>query len=347
MDGWRSVLAAAVLPAVASCAPSLDKSSDVAPSPQRAAIALATPAVTAYVGPPRGRGAMPGVRATRKTKSLAAAGLDVANLPPLETLRPGPKQRVMRTFSEALGVPCVGCHAADGDFTADTRRKRVARRMWDEIVRVVKLSDGSPIYCDSCHDGALFHLDRRDPKGLSSYMCDTMVGGLERTDGRPHDCTTCHGDPPDLHLLTTWKATPAPVIVDVCATFGSACLVSHKASTPASRSEATPLITPQWPIEGPREPRDCGPQGASCPLAAWMRLVVAPAFAKQDPAELWSALDRVAKFAPENAPFVAAAKTASEAVLLGDWVAVRSACGACHAEHKAAWRATSRTRAPQ
>jgi hypothetical protein len=264
--------------------------------------------------------------------AIAAAGLDVANLPPLETLAPGPKQRVMRTFTEALGVPCIGCHA-DDEFKADTRRKRVARRMWNEIVRVVAMKDGAPVYCDSCHDGALFHLNRGDTKELSAYMCNELVDRLRRVDGRSHDCTTCHGDPPDLHLLESWKAAPAPDIV--------------RDAPNAINRAASGLVVPQWPIEGPRNPTDCGPNGAGCALAAWMRLIVTPAMHDERREELARSLERVAAFAPEMESFVAKALAAAAAARRGDFRTVNSECGDCHAEHKASWRANHRTRAPK
>jgi hypothetical protein len=258
--------------------------------------------------------------------ALARAGLDVRNLPPLESLAPGPKQRVMRTFTEALGIPCFDCHSED-DFKADTRRKRVARRMWNEIVRVLATRDDEPVYCDSCHDGAIFHLDRADAKLIAGYMCNVMVGGFKRVDGRTHDCTTCHGDPPDFELLANWKLSAAPDI-------------THDANTPQ-------VIVPTWPIERLRAPADCGGNGERCPLNAWMRLVVAPAASKLDDRQgLATALERVALFAPEDESFVRAAKTAAAVARSGDRAKLRDACGACHAEHKATWRERHRTRAP-
>jgi hypothetical protein len=291
-------------------------------SPQEDSPHLATPAVPAYVGPPRGRGAMPGVRATRMAAALEAAGLDVANLPPLESLAPGPKQRVMRTFSETLGVPCIGCHSEEG-FRADTRRKRVAKRMWNEIVRVLATSaGGAPVYCDSCHEGALFHLDRHDPEAVTRYMSKAMVGGFRRRDGRSHDCTTCHGDPPDFHVTETWKATAAPDI-------------THDEHAPG-------VLAPQFPTEGPRAPADCGENDEHCPLAAWMRFVVAPAAVSQNADALSRALLDVARFAPDDEGFRRAASVAADAARRGDAAATQETCGACHKTYKAAWRATRR-----
>src|SRR3954467_4762947 len=94
----------------AACAASRDPAAAPATARAPSGVELATPAVTAYLGPARGLGAMMGVRPSRMGDALARAGLDVANLPPLESLAPGPKQRVMRTFSEALGLPCLDCH---------------------------------------------------------------------------------------------------------------------------------------------------------------------------------------------------------------------------------------------
>jgi hypothetical protein len=257
-------------------------------------------------------------------EALAKAGLSIEDLPPLEKLAPGPRQRVMRTFTEALGVPCTGCHAEDS-FRADTRRKRVARRMWDDLVRVLRTKDGAPVYCDSCHDGALFHLDRHAPAETAAYMSRAMVGGLQRTDGRTHDCTTCHGDPPDFTLLTTWKASPAPDIVKA------------GADAPA----------PTWPLETPRRPVDCGLQAAGCPLDAYMRLVIAPLAARGDRDSLPAALEKVASYAPDLPSFVDGAHRAAAAAKTGSRADLSRACGECHEEHKALWRAERRGTSPR
>lgn len=304
--------------------PRLDAPSRQASLPD--GVVLATPAVSEYKGPARGLGAMGGVHPSRMEGALRRAGLDIRALPPLETLPPGPKQRVMRTFSEALGVPCLGCHAPGDDFKADTKRKRVARRMWNEIVRVVEMKDGSAVYCDSCHDGALYHLDRRNKNDVAAYMCNAMIGDMRRIDGRAHDCTTCHGDPPDFQLIASWKSLPAPVI-------------TNDASIPG-------VIVPQWPAETPREPSDCGPNGELCPLASYMRLVVAPAAAAEDKQALSKALSRVASWAPDLPSFAEDARLAAAAALRGDPIAVRDACGTCHKKQKAAWVRDHRRREP-
>jgi hypothetical protein len=258
--------------------------------------------------------------------ALEKAGLDVRNLPPLETLAPGPRQKVMRTFSESLGVPCVSCHD-EVDFKADTRRKRVARRMWDQITRVVTTRDGEPVYCDSCHDKALFHLDRHDPAATAAYMSTFMVGHLRRADGRTHDCTTCHGDPPDFRLISDWKEAAAPDIV---------------------HDSGAGVLLPDWPIEGSRDPFECGNDSENCPLAAFMRRRVAPLAARPEHSdELARTLELVASFAPENEPFVAASKAAAAATRKGEPAALRAACSNCHQAFKATWRASSRSRGPK
>jgi hypothetical protein len=316
MRGGWGIVGAAIAGAACAAAPE-------PVAPRRTAtpegIALAEPAVTAYVGPPR---------ATRMADALVAAGLDPANLPPLEKLGPGPRQKVMRTFTEALGVPCVGCHAED-DFLADTRRKRVAKRMWNEIVRVLATRDGEAVYCDSCHEGALFHLNRSDRREVASYMNLWMVGAMKRIDGRDHDCTTCHGEPPDFAILETWKKSPAPNLV-------------------SSVEGRKGLIVPVWPTVGPREPASCRADSAACPLEYVMRMSIAPAFAANDTEALVRVLSHVPRFAVEDLPrWKEITSIAIEAAKRGDREATKKACRDCHVEHMAKWRANWRTRGPQ
>jgi hypothetical protein len=205
--------------------------------------------------------------------------------------------------------------------------------MYNEIVRVLQTHDGQPIYCDSCHDGALFHLDRRDKVKLATYMCNAMVDGLRRIDGRDHDCTTCHGDPPDFGILAMWKQARAPDIV------GGA--MKHQ-PPPGALVER-----PVWPTEGPREPKDCGPDGAACPLLQLMRVEIAPALAAHDGATLSRALERAATFSPEpGASWGAIAKRGAAAAAARDEGTVRASCLDCHVQWKASWRASMRTRGP-
>jgi hypothetical protein len=269
---------------------------------------------------------MEGVRATRMADALAAAGLDVRNLPPIEQLTPGQKQKVMRTFTETLGVPCLGCHAEER-FEADTRRKRIAKRMYNEIVRPLALRDSEPIYCDSCHDGDMFMLDRRDTAKVTRHMSETLVGQMTRIDGRPHDCTSCHGDPPDFKMLTTWKLTTAPDIAR------------------ENVAGSATLLTPHLPATGPREPADCGPKSELCPLQRLMRDDIANAVVANDGARLAAALDRVTAVSPEPSwGWATISRAGAAAARAGDLGAARQACAKCHEDYKARWRESYRTR---
>jgi hypothetical protein len=144
------------------------------------------------------------VQPTRMEQELRAVGLDPNALPPFERLTRRQLGRVMRTFSASLGIKCVGCHDPDA-FAKPSPRKRVAAHMWNDLVRAVAMEDGKPVYCDSCHQGSLQALDRRDKKVLVQYMDDVFVGRLKRSDGKEHDCGTCHGDPPEFKLLKGWR----------------------------------------------------------------------------------------------------------------------------------------------
>jgi hypothetical protein len=164
----------------------------VAPEPE------GTSAPAPFTGP------MAVVEATHMAERLSEVGLDPKNLPPFEKLDRRQKARVMKTFTASLGIQCIGCHDLS-DFAEPSPRKRVAKRMWNEMVRVLAMADGSPVYCDSCHQGSLLVLDRAEKKLVAGYMDDVMVGKLKRIDGKDHDCGTCHGDPPEFHFIAEWR----------------------------------------------------------------------------------------------------------------------------------------------
>ncbi|MDB4933224.1 MAG: hypothetical protein JWP87_196 [Labilithrix sp.] len=272
-------------------------------------------------------GPMDHVRPTKMGPALAAAGLDVRSLPPIEQLSPAQKQKVMRTFTESLGVPCVGCHAEE-QFPADTRRKRIAKRMYNEMVRALVLRDGAPVYCDSCHDGTMYMLDRRDTAKVTRHMSEALVGQLARVDGRAHDCSTCHGEPPDYHMLTTWKQTTAPDIVPI--------------DTPASAM----VLSPPLPPSGPRIPADCGPHSEDCPLQRIMRSEVSIATASDDGPALAAVLERVARASPDAVwTWETISRAGATAAQRGDLGEAKKSCGACHALYRPTWRASHRTRA--
>ncbi len=136
--------------------------------------------------------------------ALTAVGLDVNALPALDALTSTQRSAVMKSFAQALGVSCTGCHQP-GDFAATTPQKNVAAHMWNDFLRRLARTDGQSLYCDSCHAGRLTFLDRTNPQALMGYMKRTFVDGIQRRDGQPHGCATCHGTPFDPNFLDTWK----------------------------------------------------------------------------------------------------------------------------------------------
>ena len=124
---------------------------------------------------------------------LRAAGLDPQSLPTFDRLSPRQRERVMSTFTRALGIGCTDCHDRD-DYLAPTREKRITVTMWNDLTRPNAMS-GGVLYCDSCHLGARKVLDRRDKERVAAWMSDELVGRLERHDKKGVECETCHGDP--------------------------------------------------------------------------------------------------------------------------------------------------------
>ncbi len=166
-----------------------------APSGVPAPSANPSVAPSASVAPPTAAPfKMKGPVATQMTAELAAIGLDPKKLPPIEKLEPEKLRKVMKTFTKALGVQCNACHNAD-DFKAPTPHKKIASRMWNEFSRNLTLTDGSPLYCDSCHQGSMRVLDKHDKKELAKWMQAELVDKVKRVDKKEHGCDTCHGDP--------------------------------------------------------------------------------------------------------------------------------------------------------
>lgn len=167
----------------------------------------ATAPATASVTPPAPHGkpgAMKPPRATAMAEDLKAIGLDPKNLPALDKMEPEKLRKVMNLFKKALGTDCGGCHNRD-DFRAPTPHKKLASRMWKEFVRGMTLEDGSPLFCDSCHDGHMEFLERTDKKALSQWMDTNYVSKLRRADKKEHGCETCHGDPFEPRFLANWE----------------------------------------------------------------------------------------------------------------------------------------------
>lgn len=188
------------------CGP--DKSRTVVAAPRSSATCEQSPAPVeepdaGTVLPPF-EGPMVVVQPSAMLDRLRAVGLDPKSLPPFEKLERRQLGAVMKTFEVSLGLKCIGCHDLE-DFKKPSPRKRAAKRMWDDFVRVLAMEDGSAVYCDSCHQGSVQVLDRRDKGLVSSFMDDVFVGKLKRIDGKEHDCGTCHGDPPDFRFLAGWR----------------------------------------------------------------------------------------------------------------------------------------------
>jgi hypothetical protein len=191
------------------------------------------------------------------------------------------------------------------------------------------LRDGEPVYCDSCHDGNMFMLDRRDAKKLTKHMGENLVGQMARVDGRNHDCSTCHGESPDFAMLTTWKQTTAPDMV----------LPGGQATADAN------VLAPPLPLDGPRTPSDCGPKSEHCPLQQWMRGYIAVATATADTVSLARALDLVTAYSPDPTwSWAAISKAGADAARRGDLAGAKASCGKCHALYLGQWRESHRTR---
>ncbi len=154
------------------------------------------------------KGPMKALAPTAMVADLKGMGLDPNALPPLDQLPPETLRKVMKTFSKALGARCDDCHIAK-DFAAPTPRKAVAIGMWNHFVRELAAKDGSPVYCDSCHQGTMTPLlDRHDDDALGHWMQANYVAPLKRRDGKDHKCATCHGEPFEGHFLKAWASAP-------------------------------------------------------------------------------------------------------------------------------------------
>lgn len=142
--------------------------------------------------------------------ALKSANVDVTKpMPALDELAKSPAKlkAVMKTFTIALGTTCEGCHAKSGtqlDYRADTTNKKLTRKMWSEIVVALQRTDGSAIYCDSCHQGKMQFLDRANDRSLEAWMKSEFVGKLARRDGKANSCASCHGEPFVGGLVEEW-----------------------------------------------------------------------------------------------------------------------------------------------
>jgi hypothetical protein len=180
----------------ASASPSSSAAPSGAPSEGAALPSPAPSSSAAVAGPPVTIGA------SAMAADLQAIGLDLKALPQLEKMEPDKLRKVMKTFTKALGVKCTGCHASD--YKAVTPMKKIAQHMWDDFTRNLAMENGTPMYCDSCHQGRAKILDRHDKKALSAWMDTNLVAKMKRRDGKEHSCETCHGDPFEGDILAGW-----------------------------------------------------------------------------------------------------------------------------------------------
>ncbi len=150
--------------------------------------------------------AMKGPTATDFGDNLTAIGLDPAKLPPLTKLAPEQLRKVMPLIAKSLGVKCTACHVWNTEGPPPkTPRMKVAEQMWNQFVRRLTLADGGPLFCDSCHHGAIQVLDRHDLDALAVWMKESFVTKLARADEKEHGCSTCHGQPIRPRFIDGWK----------------------------------------------------------------------------------------------------------------------------------------------
>ena len=143
------------------------------------------------------------IQATSMIEELKTIGLDVHNLPRFQELEGEQLRTIMGTFTRALGAQCADCHNRE-DFAASHARKQIAKQMWNQFVRGLTLQDGTPLYCDSCHQGQIQFLDRRNPEALSAWMEENLVHRLKRKDEKEYGCQSCHGEPFEGEFLQRW-----------------------------------------------------------------------------------------------------------------------------------------------
>lgn len=180
--------------------PTATASDSSVPSASASASASAT---TSSSAAPAFAGPMKPVAASTMIADVQAIGIDLRKPPQLAKLEPEKLRKVMKLFAKSLGAKCADCHA--DDMAQPTEKKKIAEHMWNEFVVKLAMADGSPVFCDTCHQGRTLQLDRHDKKALSGWMDDNFVGKLKNKNNKEHECATCHGDPPEFKFLDTWK----------------------------------------------------------------------------------------------------------------------------------------------
>ncbi len=91
----------------------------------------------------------------------------------------------------ALGTTCDGCHVK-GDFAKATKEKEGAERAYNRFVAGLRFGDGTPLFCDSCHQGKWSFLQRTDHDEVATWMKHNFVDKLVKKHGTAISCATCH-----------------------------------------------------------------------------------------------------------------------------------------------------------
>ncbi|MEJ7733738.1 MAG: hypothetical protein WKG00_31645 [Polyangiaceae bacterium] len=111
----------------------------------------------------------------------------------------------MAGVADQLGVECSHCHAPHPtdkqkeDYPKATPRKEIANWMGNHMMRAVKMADGSPMRCKSCHQDpdtgksvARFLGNPRDPRKAQEWMTMVMVNRFVGLEGQKLRCKSCH-----------------------------------------------------------------------------------------------------------------------------------------------------------
>lgn len=137
---------------------------------------------------------------------VKALGVDLTKAPELSKIPMAKKKKLMPLFQKSLGMKaCTGCHV-EGDFKAETKNIKIARGMWNNYVSKLRMNDGGPLFCDSCHDGNEHMIPRGDEDAVQKLMTEEYEGKLTRADGQEHSCSTCHTDVFEAKIFEdVWK----------------------------------------------------------------------------------------------------------------------------------------------
>ena len=131
---------------------------------------------------------------TQFTSELRELGITATTVPDWQALGPALKKKLMPLFKKSLGFEkCSGCHKSDVGII--THNMKVAKQMWQHFVVPLRQTDGSLVFCDSCHNGSMNILERSNPEALSAFMKAEYAHKVTRLDKSPHACKTCHGEP--------------------------------------------------------------------------------------------------------------------------------------------------------